>query len=97
VVPEALSWTEVARIYERVLGRRVRVVSQPTAAFAVLWRVLAPVAPSLACTMALHRLIATSETDWDTADSARRLGRGALRMVEAVLHEKAALPPPAVR
>jgi hypothetical protein len=47
--------------------------------------------------MALHRPIATSETDWDTADWARRLGLGALWTVEAVLHEKAALPPRAVR
>jgi len=89
--PEALSWTEVAGIYERVLGRRVRVVSQPAAGFAVLSRVLAPVAPSLAGVMALDRLIATSETDWDTADAARRLGLGPLRTVEEILREKAAL------
>ena len=89
--PEALSWTEVAGIYERVLGRRVRVVSQPAAGFAVLSRVLAPVAPSLAGIMALDWLIATSETDWDTADAARRLGLGPLRTVEEILREKAAL------
>ena len=40
--PEALSWTDVARIYERVLDRRVRVVSQPAAVYAVLSRVLGP-------------------------------------------------------
>jgi uncharacterized protein YbjT (DUF2867 family) len=91
--PESLSWTDVATIYERVLGRRVRVVSQPAGAFAVGQRLLAPVAPSLAGVMALSRLIATSETDWDTADAARRLGLGRLRTVEEILREKVALPP----
>jgi uncharacterized protein YbjT (DUF2867 family) len=91
--PEALSWTDVARIYERVLHRRVRVVSQPAGAFAVLQRVFAPVAPSLAGVMGLNRLIATSETDWDTSETARRLGLGTRRTVEDILREKAALPP----
>jgi uncharacterized protein YbjT (DUF2867 family) len=91
--PETLSWTEVARIFERVLGRRVRVVSQPAAAYAVLARVLKPVAPSLAGVMGLNRLIATSETDWDTTDAARQLGLGPLRTVEEILRAKAALPP----
>jgi uncharacterized protein YbjT (DUF2867 family) len=95
--PEALSWTEVAAIYERVLGRRVRVVSQPAAGFAVLSRLLAPVAPSLAGVMGLNRLLATSESDWDTAEAAQRLGLGPLRTVEEILREKAALPPSPVR
>jgi uncharacterized protein YbjT (DUF2867 family) len=95
--PEVLSWTDVARIYERVLGRRVRVVSQPAAAYAVLSRVLAPVAPSLAGVMGLNRLLATSETDWDTTDTAQRLGLGPRRTVEEVLRAKAALPPLAIR
>jgi uncharacterized protein YbjT (DUF2867 family) len=91
--PEVLSWTEVARIFERVLGRRVRVVSQPAALFAVLARALAPVAPSLAGVMGLNRLIATSETDWDTAEAAAQLGLGPRRSVEEILRAKAALPP----
>jgi uncharacterized protein YbjT (DUF2867 family) len=91
--PESLSWTDVAGIYERVLGRRVRVVSQPAGGFAVGQRLLARVAPSLAGVMALSRLIATSETDWDTADTAARLGLHRLRTAEEILREKAALPP----
>jgi uncharacterized protein YbjT (DUF2867 family) len=91
--PEALSWTDVARIYERVLDRRVRVVSQPAGAFAVLQRVLTPVAPSLAGVMGLDRLIATSETNWDTSGAARRFGLDQRRTVEEILREKAALPP----
>ncbi|TFV83453.1 hypothetical protein E4P38_20035 [Blastococcus sp. CT_GayMR16] len=90
--PESLSWTDVAAIYADVLGRRVRVVSQPAAAFAVLQRVFAPVAPSLAGVMGLNRLIATSETDWDTTSTAQQLGLGPLRTVAGVLEEKAALP-----
>jgi uncharacterized protein YbjT (DUF2867 family) len=91
--PEVLTWTEVAAIYQRVLGRRVRVVSQPPALFGVLQQLLGRVAPSLAGVMGLNRLIATSETDWDTSDTARRLGLGKRRTVEEVLREKAALPP----
>jgi uncharacterized protein YbjT (DUF2867 family) len=91
--PEVLSWTDIARIYERVLGRRVRVLSQPAGAFAVLQRLFTPVAPSLAGVMGLNRLIATSETDWDTSDTARRLGLDRRRTVEEILREKAALPP----
>lgn len=91
--PEVLSWTDVAAIFERVLGRRVRVVGQPAALYAALSRGLAPVAPSLAGVMGLNRLIATSETDWDTADAARRLGLGPLRRVEQILREKVVLPP----
>jgi uncharacterized protein YbjT (DUF2867 family) len=91
--PEVLSWNDVARIYERVLDRRVRIVSQPARAFAVLQTVLTPVAPSLAGVMGLDRLIATSETDWDTTDTARRLGLDTRRTVEEILRAKAALPP----
>jgi hypothetical protein len=69
------------------------VVSQPAGVFAVGQRLLGPVAPSLAGVMALSRLIATSETDWDTTDTARRLGLHRLRAVEEILREKAALPP----
>ena len=91
--PEVLTWTDVAAIYGRVLGRRVRVVSQPAGAFGVLQRVFAPVAPSLAGVMGLNRLIATSETDWDTTSTAQALGLGPLRTVEQILREKAALRP----
>jgi uncharacterized protein YbjT (DUF2867 family) len=89
--PEVLSWTDVARIFERVLGRRVRVVSQPARGYAVLARVLAPVAPSLAGVMGLNRLLATSESDWDSTATAQHLGLGPLRRVEDVLREKVAL------
>jgi uncharacterized protein YbjT (DUF2867 family) len=91
--PESLSWVDVARIYEGVLGRRVRVVSQPAGLFAAGQRVLAPVAPALAGVLGLNRLIATSQTDWDTAHTAARLRLERMRTVEEILREKAALPP----
>lgn len=68
-------------------------MAQPAALYAALSRGLAPAAPSLAGVMGLDRLIATSETDWDTAEAARRLGLGPLGRVEDILREKAALPP----
>ena len=72
-----------------MLGRRVRVVSQPAGGvFAVLQRVFTPVAPSLAGVMGLNRLIATSQTDWDTTEAARRLGLGTLRTVEEILRRR---------
>ena len=71
----------------------MRVVSQPVRGFAVIQWVLAPVAPTLAGVTGLNRLIATSETDWDTADTAARLGLHRRRTVEEILREKAALPP----
>ena len=90
--PESLSWIEVAGIYQRVLGRRIRVVSQPAGLFAVLSRLTAPVAPSLSGVLGLNRLIASTQTDWNTSETARRFGLGRLRTVEEVLVEKAGLP-----
>ena len=89
--PEVLSWGEVAEIYGRLLGRRVRVVGQPAALFTVLQKLFGPVAPSLAGIMALDRLIAVSQSDWTTAPVTDRLGVHDLRTVEQVLQEKAAL------
>jgi uncharacterized protein YbjT (DUF2867 family) len=90
--PESLSWTDVAAIYGRVLGRRIRVVSQPAGFFAVTQRLFGRVAPSLAGVMGLNRLLATSQTDWNTTAAADRLGLGPLRTVEEILRAKAALP-----
>jgi len=62
------------------------------AVFARAQRALARVAPSSSNVMGLHRLLATAETPWDTSQVTRRLGVHALRTVEQVLREKAALP-----
>ena len=88
-----LTWTDVARIFGEVLGRPVRIRTTPVAVFMAGQRLLAGVAPSASNVMGLNRLLATSETPWDTTDAARRLGVHPLTTVEQVLREKAALPP----
>jgi uncharacterized protein YbjT (DUF2867 family) len=90
--PEILTWTDVARIYSDVLGRPVRVRPTPVALYSTAQRALGRVAPSAATVMGLNRLIATTETPWDTSQVTRRLGVQPLRTVEQVLREKAALP-----
>ena len=90
--PEVLTWTDVARIFGEVLGRPVRIRSTPVGVFTAGHRLLARVAPSASNVMGLNRLIATSETPWDTTDVARRLGVHPLRTVQQVLREKVALP-----
>jgi uncharacterized protein YbjT (DUF2867 family) len=92
--PEILSWQDVAAIFGRVLDRRVRVIGTPAAAFAVPQRLLAPLAPSVSDILGLNRFMAASETPWETADVADRLGVTGMRTVEQVLREKAALPAP---
>ena len=90
--PDVLTWTDVARIFGEVLGRPVRIRTTPVGVFTAAQRVLARVAPSASNVMGLNRLLATSETPWDTSDVVRRLGVHPLRTVEQVLREKAALP-----
>ena len=90
--PQVLSWADVAEIYSKIVGRRVRVLSVPGVVFVVLQKVIAPVAPAASNIMGMNRLIAGLETDWDTRDVNSRLGVAPLRTVEEVLREKAALP-----
>jgi uncharacterized protein YbjT (DUF2867 family) len=89
--PEVLTWTDVAAIYSRVLGRPVRVRGVPAGAYAVPQRLFARIAPSLAGTMGLNRLLATSESDRTTPEVVERLGIGPLHTVEQILREKAEL------
>ena len=90
--PEVLTWTDVPRIFAEVLGQPVRIRSTPVRVFTAGQRLLARVAPAASNVMGLNRLLATSETPWDTTEVARRLGVHPLRTVEQVLREKAALP-----
>ena len=62
--PEVLSRVDVAEVFSRVLGRRVRAVSTPVAVFAAAAAVLRPVAPVPSRTMALNRFMGASETPW---------------------------------
>lgn len=89
--PEVLTWRDVARTFERVLGRPVRVVTTPAAAFAVVQAVLSPFAPSASTVMGLNRLMGTVTTPWDCG-LAKDLGVWPLTTVEEYLGAKAALP-----
>jgi uncharacterized protein YbjT (DUF2867 family) len=92
--PEILSWNDVAALFREVLGRPVRVIGTPAAAFGVPQRLLAPFAPSVSDIMGLERKMAVTESAWDTTDVTDRLGVTGLRTVREVLQEKAALPVP---
>lgn len=78
--------------FEKVLHRRVRVVSIPAAIFATAQRVMTPFAPSAANVMAMNHLIASTETPWDTTDVIRDLGLPRLRTVHQILTDRATLP-----
>lgn len=62
--PEVLTWQEVADVFGRLLGRRVRILSTPPRVYAAMAGVLGPVATVPARTMALNLLIASTETPW---------------------------------
>jgi uncharacterized protein YbjT (DUF2867 family) len=89
--PEVLTWVDVAGIFSRVLGRRVRAVSTPTAVFAVLSAVLRPIAPAPSRTFALNRYLGSSETTW-TPGGGGVVDAAAMTTVEQFLTGKAALP-----
>lgn len=89
--PEVLSWVDVAEIFSRVLGRRVRAVSTPAGVFAVAAAVLRPVAPVPSRTMALNRFMGASETAWEPAGGGL-VDPAAMTTVEEFLRRKAALP-----
>jgi uncharacterized protein YbjT (DUF2867 family) len=89
--PEVLSWQEVAGIYSRVLGRRVRAISTPTGVFAVASALLGPVAAVPSRTMALNRFVGSSESAWDEAGGGL-VDPAAMTTVEQFLTEKRDLP-----
>jgi len=89
--PEVLSWAQVADLYSRVLGRRVRAVSTPTAVFAVMATVLGRVDPATARTMALNRLAGAAETVWKPGGGGL-VDPAGMTTVEQFLTVKAALP-----
>lgn len=89
--PEVLTWVEVAEIFSRVLGRRVRAVSTPTGVFAAAAAMLAPVAAVPSRTMALNRYLGSSETAWSPPGGGL-LDAETMTTVEELLRRKAALP-----
>jgi uncharacterized protein YbjT (DUF2867 family) len=90
--PEILSWADVADVYGELLGRRIRVASLPATSLLLAQKALTPVAPSAANVMGMNRLMAMTDTAWDSSKVIDELGVGPLRTVRRILSEKATLP-----
>jgi uncharacterized protein YbjT (DUF2867 family) len=90
--PEILSWRQVADIYGRIVGRRIRVVRIPAALSYSLYRIAAPLSPATANMFSFYWLLTKSETLLDTSELAERFGVRLTR-AEELLTERAKLPP----
>ena len=88
--PEVLTWDDVAAIFSRLLGRRVRAVAAPVGVFAVAATLLRPVAPVPSRTMALNRFLGTADAPWPAGGG--MVDPAAMTTVEALLEAKLALP-----
>jgi uncharacterized protein YbjT (DUF2867 family) len=89
--PEPLSWDDVARLFAKVLGRRVRILRTPSAVYRVLADVLEPFSPAAGNLMALSWLACVTDTPFDTRSLAERSGVR-LTSAEEFLRRKASLP-----
>lgn len=87
--PEVLSWAEVAEIYGRLLGRKIRMLSTPAAVYAGAATVLAPIAAVPSGTMSLNYLLAATETVWPAGGGV--LDPASMTTVAQFLEEKAGL------
>ena len=65
--PEALTYLDVVRIYERILGFPLRVQRTPAAMFRMAATLLRPFAPAAANLMALNYLGTQEESVFNTA------------------------------
>ena len=90
--PTVLSWKDVARVYTDVLGRPVRAVSAPAAVFAGLSALLRRFAEVPSRTMALNRLVGSSESA-GYEPGGGLVSPAEMTTVEDFLRAKAALPP----
>lgn len=88
--PEALSWDEVVERYERVLGRDVRAVHTPTAVYALQQRLLSPISTAAANIMGMNRIVATTDSTYDSDEAEAMIGRP-LVTVEEFLRRKVEL------
>jgi uncharacterized protein YbjT (DUF2867 family) len=88
--PEVLTWDDVADIFGRLLGRRVRALSAPVPVFAAASALLGPVAEVPSRTMALNRFLGSSEAPWPPGGGL--VDPAAMTTVESLLTAKLALP-----
>jgi uncharacterized protein YbjT (DUF2867 family) len=89
--PEVLTWTGVAEVFGRVLGRKVRTVSTPGAVYAALSVVSAPVAKVPSATFGLNRYMASCQTPWAPGGGGL-VDPATMVTVETFLAAKADLP-----
>lgn len=89
--PEALTWTDVAKAFARVLGRNVRIVSTPGPVYAALSSVTAPVAKVPSATFGLNRYMASCQTPWSPGGGGL-VDPAGMVTVETFLAAKAELP-----
>lgn len=89
--PEVLTWNDVAQVFGRVLGRKVRVMSTPGAVYAALSTVSAPVAQVPSATFGMNRYMASCQTAWAPGGGGLVDPNGMLT-VEEFLTAKAQLP-----
>lgn len=73
--PEALTWLDVAQVYERVLDRRIRVVHQPVAPLRLASLGLRRISPAASHLLAAQHMIATIDSVYPPDDARRLLGR----------------------
>ena len=85
--PEALSWRDVAELYGRVLGIRIRTIRQPTAPFRAVASATRRVSPATSQILASQTLVATIDTAYPPDDARRLLGREPTS-VEAFLRKR---------
>lgn len=89
--PEALSWSQVVALFEKVLGRRVRAIYAPAALFRLQQLLLSPFSPAAGNMMGMNWAVGTQDTVCDTA-AASEFGV-TLTTSEQFLRDKASLPP----
>lgn len=90
--PEVLTWRDVAATYERLLRRRVRILSTPAWVYGAATTALRPFSGVASNTMSLNRLLATAETNWPEGGGGI-LDPRAMTTVQDFLTAKLALPP----
>lgn len=88
--PEALSWREVVALFERLLGRRVRMVRQPAVLLRALSLALRRASPAASHLLVAQYLIATRDSVYPSDDVRRLLGRDPVS-VEEFLRRRIAL------
>jgi uncharacterized protein YbjT (DUF2867 family) len=89
--PEVLTWNDVAAVFGRVLGRKVRIVSTPGVVYAALSSITAPVAKVPSATFGLNRYMASCRTPWPPGGGGL-VDPAGMVSVEAFLAAKSELP-----